>query len=286
VNGLGSSPVTLHFVNDTITFTDNGTNETVNAPNTQVTLSPSATTATTTFNAATNTWMTTLPMRFSGNGFLDGVELPLSAALPGGIKNVTWQGQFTCDTTGVTVNWQWAAAVYTTFNSDYNALHVKPVDDNHVSAYQNSDHAGTPESYLPYVIGGATGGGGSNYTGSLSPTASVTPTAALASLSGYVSLSTGGALVGVQVSLTTTNSQGQTVTYTATTDSNGFYQFSGVQAGTYTLSVALSGATDQVGTVNGSTSGTAVASGVIGNIGLTAGSTGLNYDFQQVFMGS
>jgi hypothetical protein len=52
---------------------------------------------------------------------------------------------------------------------------VKPVDDNKASIYQNSDHAGTPEYFQTYVIGGATGGGGSNFTGSYSATAAVTP---------------------------------------------------------------------------------------------------------------
>jgi hypothetical protein len=75
----------------------------------------------------------------------------------------------------VGLNWKWAAAVYTSFNSDYNALGVKPVDDNKASQYKNSDHAGTPENYKQFVTGGARGGGGSNYTGSLSGTESVGP---------------------------------------------------------------------------------------------------------------
>jgi hypothetical protein len=49
---------------------------------------------------------------------------------------------------------------------------VKPVDDNKASAYQNSDHAGTPEAYRSSVVGGAMGGGGANYTGGDSGTAS------------------------------------------------------------------------------------------------------------------
>jgi hypothetical protein len=74
------------------------------------------------------------------------------------------------------VQWKWAAAVYPAahFSTDYNALSVKPVDDNSNSQYKNSDHAGTPEAFKSYVIGGATGGGGSNYTGGYSGTASVT----------------------------------------------------------------------------------------------------------------
>src|SRR5262249_2005178 len=51
----------------------------------------------------------------------------------------------------------------------------KPIDANNHNPYLNSDHAGTPENFKSYVTGGATGGGGSNYTGSLSATASVVP---------------------------------------------------------------------------------------------------------------
>jgi len=54
-------------------------------------------------------------------------------------------------------------------------------------------------------------GGGSNFTGSLSGTARVTPVV-LASLSGFVSTSSGAGIGGAVSTLTTTNSQGQTVT--------------------------------------------------------------------------
>ena len=64
---------------------------------------------------------------------------------------------------------------YAHFSADYNALGVKPVDDNKKNPYLNADHAGTPENFKPFVIGGATGGGGTNYTGGLSGTASVGP---------------------------------------------------------------------------------------------------------------
>jgi hypothetical protein len=71
------------------------------------------------------------------------------------------------------LQWQWGAAVYTSFSSDNNAVGVKPVDDNKASQYKNSDHAGTPENFKARVTGGATGGGGANYTGSYSGTVSV-----------------------------------------------------------------------------------------------------------------
>jgi hypothetical protein len=103
--------------------------------------------------------------------------------LPGGIKNVDWSGRFASATPGLTVAWQWSAANYSDFTADYNSIAPKPTDDNHVSIYQNSDHAGTPEGtdsisgrlWKSFVVGGATGGGGANYTGSGSSTIQFPP---------------------------------------------------------------------------------------------------------------
>jgi hypothetical protein len=102
--------------------------------------------------------------------FLSGVALPVTTDLPGGINPVSWTGNFSSDSSGVTLSWAWAAAVYSDFTTDYNALGVKPVDSSSASSYQNSDHAGAPENYKSFVTGGARGGGGSNYTGGLSST--------------------------------------------------------------------------------------------------------------------
>jgi hypothetical protein len=77
-------------------------------------------------------------------------------------------------------NWQWAAAVYTPPfpTTDNNALGVKPTDSTTLTAlYPNGDHAGTPENFKADVTAGATGGGGSNFTGSYSGTAQVSLTA-------------------------------------------------------------------------------------------------------------
>lgn len=172
---VGSQAVTLFVRNSTIQFTANGTNYTVPVPNADITFDPNATTATTSFNASDNAWHTTLPASgLAGNALMDAVEFPVPAGgLPGGIQNVKWLANFSTDTAGVSVQWMWSAAVYTSFNSDYNTLGVKPVDDNKASQYQNSDHAGTPENFKADLTAGATGGGGSNYTGGLSGTASV-----------------------------------------------------------------------------------------------------------------
>jgi len=177
VHGLGSAPVTIGFMGS-IQFTVNGTLYVVPVPSALITFSPLVTLATTVFSSGQ--WVTNVPLSgLAGSVFFDGVavQAPGPAGFPGGIQPVTWQGTFFSMTPGLTVQWQWAAAVYANslFGTDYNQLGVKPVDDNNASVYQNSDHAGTPENFKPFVIGGARGGGGSNFTGSLSGTDACTP---------------------------------------------------------------------------------------------------------------
>jgi hypothetical protein len=187
-SGLSTThPVTIRLVDQEIKFTAGSTAYDLLVPNAIVIFSPATKTATTMFDTTTQTWITNVPSTgLSGNVFLSGVGFAVpGGGLPGGIKSVTWEGDFLTDTPGVSIqNWKWAAAVYgntkapTPFPSgfyvDYGTIGVKPVDDPKASLYQNSDHAGTPENDKPYVIGGATGGGGANYTGGLSGSASVT----------------------------------------------------------------------------------------------------------------
>ena len=165
--------MTIRFTNQTIQFTDNSVLYTLNVPDAKVTFDAGAPVATTVFNTGTNTWETVSQPALAGNTFLSGLAFQVPVNFSGGINPVTWSGTFSSDTSGITFHWQWAAAVYTTFSTNYNALGVKPVDDNMASIYQNSDHAGTPENFKAFVTGGARGGGGSNFTGSLSATASV-----------------------------------------------------------------------------------------------------------------
>ncbi len=144
----------------------------MSVPDATVTYCPSCTPATTTFSGGM--WVTTVPSSgLAGNVFLSGLAFQVPTNFPGGINPVTWSGNFSSSLPGLTIQWKWAAAVYMNFTNDYNALGVKPVDDSHASTYQNSDHAGTPENYKQFVVGGARGGGGANYTGSYSGTASV-----------------------------------------------------------------------------------------------------------------
>jgi hypothetical protein len=179
VKGLGTGPTTLYVSHASITFTANNQTYKVRVPSSTITFSSSTTTATTDFVLLTPSflgvgWDTQLPLSgLAGNDLMTAMEFAVPAGgLPGGIKNVAFTATFSSFTAGLTVNWQWAAAAYTSFSTNPNALGVKPVDDNHASQYQNSDHAGTPENIKASVTGGATGGGGANFTGSYSATGS------------------------------------------------------------------------------------------------------------------
>jgi hypothetical protein len=169
-SGLGSTPVTIRFTQQTLSSSA----FTLSVPDATVTFDPTATSATTTFTGGM--WVTRVPSSgLAGNTFLSGLGYQVPGNIPGGLKNVKWSGVVSFDTPGVSMQWQWAAAVYKCFSPDNNSLGVKPVDDTKASQYKNSDHAGTPENFKSGTTGGATGGGASNYTGSYSGTGSVGP---------------------------------------------------------------------------------------------------------------
>jgi hypothetical protein len=180
VQGLPSGQsATVFFEKQTITFTANGKTFHPSVQDGEAQFSAGATSATTTFTTPGFTtpglWLTKVPPQVSGNTFISGLAFVVPAGgLPGGINPVTWMGTLRATASvPLTVQWLWAAAVYTKFSTNSNSLGVKATDDNHFPPYQNSDHAGTPESFKSFVTGGARGGGGANYTGSLSATASV-----------------------------------------------------------------------------------------------------------------
>ncbi|MBV8488961.1 MAG: hypothetical protein JO199_00425 [Candidatus Eremiobacteraeota bacterium] len=172
VSGAGSSPVTIAMTNSSIAIVQKGVTTTLKTPNAYVTIDPGATSPSLSYSSSQKAWIERVPASTSGNVFLNGAAMALSTTLPGGANPVTWTATFSSTSPGVSLQWQWAAAAYTTFSSNNNALGVKPLDDNHYAPY-NSDHAGTPENYRSYVTGGARGGGGANYTGSYSGTVAV-----------------------------------------------------------------------------------------------------------------
>jgi hypothetical protein len=165
-----STGATIFFKNTTVQIVSSKGTFTYPVPDGKIVFLPSASCATTTFDGIQ--WVTTVPVGGSDEIFLSGLGIKAPADLKA--STVTWRGTFASDTPGISkLQWKWGAAVYTSdmTQSNYNALGVKPT---HTKAclYGNSDHAGTPENRKGYVIGGARGGGGSNFTGSWSGTAS------------------------------------------------------------------------------------------------------------------
>lgn len=168
-SGLGAAPTTVRVFDSVIRFTANGAQYEIPAPDGRVLYSPTATSASTTFDPETGAWLTTAPSSYTSEAFISGVIWPVAAALPGDIKNVTWSGRFAVDTPGVSVDWRWGAAAYSSFISDYSALGVKPISGDKLNPYANSDRAGAPQNLKPQLVKGARGDGGSNYTGAWCP---------------------------------------------------------------------------------------------------------------------
>jgi hypothetical protein len=298
VSGV-TEPTTVRVSQATITFNAGSTPYTVAVPDSAITLNPTqgAGTATADFGAAG--WAVATRAAYSGNVFLDGTGWRVPATLPGGsVKSITWSADFTADKPGVKVSWQWSAAVYTQFDPNPGALAVKP-SDTATALYPNSDHAGTPEAFKAFVIGGARGGGGSNFTGSYSSTKSVTPEVVTgpvdqtpATLSGTVRDTSGNTMAGVTLTLSGTNDLNQQVTLTVTTDANGYYLFETLRPGTYTITETPPAApegftygdtTSNSGTITGgipmgNANGTAITSITVG-----FGDVGTDYDFTNSF---
>jgi hypothetical protein len=184
VSGIPSSGATISFTSSTISFTADHA-YIMPVPNAQITFDPNAICASTTFDTASNTWITIVPLTGGDEIFLSGVAFPVPAGFDtvggrvGG--HIVWQGSFASATPGLSASWKWGAAVYKVFTMDYNALGVKPTHTRSC-LYANADHAGTPEGidtnsgqpFKSFVTGGARGGGGSNWTGSWSGTQGVT----------------------------------------------------------------------------------------------------------------
>jgi len=170
-SSLGTGETTIYFENALVQFAANNTAYAFVLPRAKVIYSPTATSTTTTYDAGTQTWVTTVsPGNWDKEVFLSGVAIPAPAGgFPGGIKPVTVGGRLGSSKYGVVLEWKWAAAAYTTFATDYTLLGVKPVSNNTENPYSNGDKAGTPEQYKNSVTGGARGGGGSNYTGDDTP---------------------------------------------------------------------------------------------------------------------
>ncbi|HEY5621571.1 MAG TPA: PEP-CTERM sorting domain-containing protein, partial [Pontiella sp.] len=160
-----SEPFTLYISNQHVTFSKDGSAYDVAIPDAAIHFVAGATPSS---SFAANTWSTTVPDD-NNDPFMSGFgwQVPVSG-LSGGINPVTWTADFSASVEGLSLNWQWSAAVYTTFTDDMSLVGATPVDG--AGGFSQS---GSPANYSDYVVGGARGGGGSNFTGSNSGTGSV-----------------------------------------------------------------------------------------------------------------
>lgn len=179
-----SSPTTVFFTGQSLNVqlqSGNGIPLSIPAPNSEVVFSSSATSETTAYTGGK--WVTTVPVGYTGTVFLGGVayQVPTGVSLAG--AKVDWTGFFSGTTVSFTVQWQWAAAVYSNLGTGlgtgigsssattafYNGLGIKPVDAGTGSTYLNNDNAGTPENFKADFVSSATGGhgffGDNQYTG-------------------------------------------------------------------------------------------------------------------------
>jgi hypothetical protein len=293
ISGAGSTPVTVNVSDQTIDFTSGGTSYSLSVPDSTIVLDPAITTASTTFGA--NGWSVSAPSNFNGNVFVSGLGWQATNGLEGSpvdnlltglggqgigglagslnnllsglggqatsnltsgsVNNITWTGDFSTNAPGISVSWEWAAAVYKNFSPNESAIQVKTASNSQIDTFQNSDPAGTPENFKSFVTGGARGNGGTNWTGTETNATTVQPEVVqptgTASISGNVQYSMFGgdevgSVVGATVTLTDANGN---VVATTFTDSNGNYSFGSLAAGNYTVTVTDSSYDAQSNTV-------------------------------------
>jgi hypothetical protein len=160
---------TIYCQGASVTLTCNdGKTYTFPVPDCQVNFSPKCSSGSCEFNGTQ--WITTLPCSGDDQIFLSGCGIPWQSDFAN-CKSVCWNGNFTCNTTGVNCNWQWSGACYNCNLSNCGSVNVKPCH-NVPCGYPSGDQAGTPENCKSSCQGGACGGGGSNFTGSWSSTGS------------------------------------------------------------------------------------------------------------------
>jgi len=115
-----------------------------------------------TVNFTGGTWQTAAPLPGSGNTFLSAVSIPVPAGTNWANAQVSWCGDVTAPGE---IDVQIAAAIYTSCSE---ASANPEACETHTNY-----HAGVPTSCLNNLVAGGTGGGGSNFSGSLSATYAV-----------------------------------------------------------------------------------------------------------------
>jgi hypothetical protein len=170
INYTGSYPLTIRFTDQNI----NSARFNLLPVKGTLVITNSVTTATTVFNGVE--WITTAPPDPNGEYFVSGMMYKVLAAINGNLNPVKWKGIWTSSSSCVSsIEWKWSASVYSNFAITPTFLEIKPIDASTGSLYNNTDPAGTPENYRAFLIAGARGTGGSEYTGLPSATGTRIP---------------------------------------------------------------------------------------------------------------
>ena len=104
-------------------------------------------------------WQATAPLPGSGNTFLSAVSVPVPSGVNWANAQVTWCGSVSAPGE---IDVQIAVAVYASCSESNASPEACETHTNY--------HAGVPTGCLNNLVPGGTGGGGSNYSGSLSAT--------------------------------------------------------------------------------------------------------------------
>ncbi|HUB50643.1 MAG TPA: choice-of-anchor D domain-containing protein [Terracidiphilus sp.] len=212
---MNADEVQVMVTNGSISFTNpaNNATTTIPVPDALIQFVPGLTQASTTFDATNNRWVTQVPMAdpasgrsqfvMPGNIFMTAVPYLVPAKITTATgwnapQNVTWSAEFTTDTPGVSLGWQWGAAVYnscfgnqptgsnpTCAGDSLNLANLGVLGVNSADpgkcpiAHLNGYDAGTPYSYIDdLIVNGAPGpksGPPNLYTGNPSQMAGVVP---------------------------------------------------------------------------------------------------------------
>ena len=154
---FSGSFATVGLVNSRVSI--NGLAVSPTSPDSLIQLDANLQTCGTASLAANGNWQATAPLPGSGNTFLSAVAIPVPAGTNWAKAKVTWCGDIIAPGQ---VAVQIAAAIYT--SCDQRTAFPEACETH------TSYHAGVPTGCLARLVPGGTGGGGSNWSGSLSAT--------------------------------------------------------------------------------------------------------------------
>jgi hypothetical protein len=144
--------VSLCVTNQVISWREGNHTESIQVPDAIVAFKPWETTTHTFFGLGH--WDTSAPPAQAANDtFMSGIALPLPDGPPRNARDLTWSAQFTTNTPGVTVSWEWGVASYSKFGDDYNALGLAVSDIiSGAGRHRTLDEAGTPVAFKDFVV--------------------------------------------------------------------------------------------------------------------------------------